>query len=335
MQFKNLCTRTTLFILSVVLLSVSAQLDLDPTRNDNPKIKEPNQLATSSLSTSGFSDFSAFERYKEGFLKSVLMVLVSEIGDKTFLIAAIYAMRHSRFTIFSASCAALWVMSLLSALLGNLAFNFVSQNLVSLLASITFIIFGVKMGVEAKQMESDEISKEYEALQAELLDMNPSSTASQKTSTLSDLEAGTLNSDSLHTTEDFSVKITDSDFNPSSSKNSNSNSSNNSSSSFNILVSISNFFSFILSPTFVQVFIMVFLAEWGDRSQLATIALGASSDLISVTLGTILGHTFCTAVAVIGGRYLAQMISPKVLTAIGSVMFIVFSFMYLYEFLYL
>jgi putative Ca2+/H+ antiporter (TMEM165/GDT1 family) len=31
----------------------------------------------------------------------------------------------------------------------------------------------------------------------------------------------------------------------------------------------------ILSPVFIQSFVMTFLAEWGDRSQIATIILGA------------------------------------------------------------
>lgn len=36
----------------------------------------------------------AHDSFQEGFAKSALMILVSEIGDKTFFIAAIMAMRH-------------------------------------------------------------------------------------------------------------------------------------------------------------------------------------------------------------------------------------------------
>lgn len=35
----------------------------------------------------------------EGFLKSWGVILASEIGDKTFFIAAIMAMRHARLTV--------------------------------------------------------------------------------------------------------------------------------------------------------------------------------------------------------------------------------------------
>lgn len=37
--------------------------------------------------------------FVEGFLKSWGVILASEIGDKTFFIAAVMAMRHSRTTV--------------------------------------------------------------------------------------------------------------------------------------------------------------------------------------------------------------------------------------------
>ena len=38
------------------------------------------------------------------------VIIVSELGDKTFFIAAIMAMRHARVTVFSGAIAALGVM---------------------------------------------------------------------------------------------------------------------------------------------------------------------------------------------------------------------------------
>jgi len=43
---------------------------------------------------------------------------------------------------------------------------------------------------------------------------------------------------------------------------------------------------------------MTFLAEWGDRSQIATVALAATYNLFFVTLGCLLGHFICTGAAV-------------------------------------
>ena len=78
------------------------------------------------------------------------------------------------------------------------------------------------------------------------------------------------------------------------------------------LSGLTNLLSLILSPAWVQTFVMTFLGEWGDRSQIATIAMAAGQDYWWVTLGAISGHAICTGLAVIGGRALAGKVSLRV-----------------------
>jgi len=80
-----------------------------------------------------------------------------------------------------------------------------------------------------------------------------------------------------------------------------------------------------VSRTWLQVFAMTFLAEWGDRSQFATIALATTQNAVGVTLGGVFGHSICTAVAVVGGRLLAAKISERVISLIGGVLFLIFA----------
>lgn len=75
----------------------------------------------------------------------------------------------------------------------------------------------------------------------------------------------------------------------------------------------------------VQAFTLTFLAEWGDRSQIATIALAAYKDAVWVTIGGILGHAICTGLAVVGGRMVASRISERTVTLLGGGMFILFA----------
>ncbi|KAI8463512.1 MAG: hypothetical protein J3K34DRAFT_372565, partial [Monoraphidium minutum] len=82
---------------------------------------------------------------------------------------------------------------------------------------------------------------------------------------------------------------------------------------------------------FLNAFTLTFLAEWGDRSQIATIGLAASSDVIGVTLGSVVGHAACTAVAVVGGRHLATHINEKVVGYVGGVVFVLFGVHSLWE----
>ena len=67
------------------------------------------------------------------------------------------------------------------------------------------------------------------------------------------------------------------------------------------------------------------MAEWGDRSQLATIVLAARENISAVVIAGALGHALCTALAVIGGRMIAQHISVRTVTIIGGFVFIAFA----------
>lgn len=76
---------------------------------------------------------------------------------------------------------------------------------------------------------------------------------------------------------------------------------------------------------FFQAFLLTFLAEWGDRSQIATIALASSKDPIGVTLGGVFGHALCTGVAVVGGKLLATRISERQVNLVGGCLFLFFA----------
>lgn len=80
-----------------------------------------------------------------------------------------------------------------------------------------------------------------------------------------------------------------------------------------------------VSLVFIETFTMTFLAEWGDRSQIATVVLASRENVVGVTLGACLGHALCTGLAVIGGRFIATMISVRTVTLVGGVVFILFA----------
>ena len=74
----------------------------------------------------------------------------------------------------------------------------------------------------------------------------------------------------------------------------------------------------------MQALTLTFVAEWGDRSQIATIALASAKDAIGVNVGAMLGHSVCTGMAVIGGRMLASNISEKTVSLFGGLIFLIF-----------
>lgn len=54
--------------------------------------------------------------FLHAFIASLSVIVVSELGDKTFFIAAIMAMKHPRLTVFIGAISALALMTILSGI---------------------------------------------------------------------------------------------------------------------------------------------------------------------------------------------------------------------------
>lgn len=95
-----------------------------------------------------------------GFFQAFSLVFVSEIGDKTFFIAALLAAKTSRLISFAGSVAALAVMTVLAVLVG-LAFHSVPSVFTSglplddIIAAAAFLYFGLNTLKDAYELPDD------------------------------------------------------------------------------------------------------------------------------------------------------------------------------------
>jgi Ca2+/H+ antiporter, TMEM165/GDT1 family len=193
------------------------------------------------------------------FTAGLLLITISELGDKTFFIAAILSMQHSRRLVFTGVTVALAAMTILSVVLGQAA-SLLPKIYIYYAEIVLFTAFGIKLLYEASKMPASTCATEVVEEAKDAVAKAEKQLGNQKTSWAIILEA----------------------------------------------------------------FLLTFMAEWGDRTQFATIALAAGKNPIGVTIGAILGHAICAAIAVIGGRMLAGRISERILTFVGGCLFIVF-----------
>lgn len=267
-------------ILCNLLLSITAEkepLDEDDI-NTNPSAKIETKSATDKPAIAANLGFI------HAFAASFSVIIVSELGDKTFFIAAIMAMKHPRLTVFLGAITALALMTILSALFGWIA-HIIPRAYTYYISTALFAIFGLKMLKEGYHMSPSGGQEELEEVQSDLRKKEEEYEKDASSALIQDAEAGV----SRRQAKKDSI------------------------------------LSFI-SRIFLQSFTMTFLAEWGDRSQLTTIILGAREDVYGVIIGGILGHSICTGLAVLGGRMIAQRISVRTVTIIGGVVFLLFAF---------
>lgn len=212
---------------------------------------------------------------QSGFVAALSLIFLSEIGDKTFFICAILAMRLGRWISFLGTLLALSAMTILSVGLG-VAFNVIPEAMRTsipigkYLSVALLFFFGIRsiwigMGRSKSTSEDERAEAEETIAHSETVKSDPTAPR----------------------------------------------------------LSLSTF-KMQLRSIFV-VSALIFVAEWGDRSMLTTIALGASRGPLGVALGGIVGHALAAMIAVVGGSFISSFISEKGVNLIAGILFIVFA----------
>lgn len=101
--------------------------------------------------------------------------MVCEIGDKTFFLAMMMAMKYKKWVVFSGGYGALAIMTVLSTVFGAVITTLVSKTITDLIVAGLFFYFGIKLLYEAYH-EPDEgnvlDSEEMKETEKELEEMH-------------------------------------------------------------------------------------------------------------------------------------------------------------------
>jgi putative Ca2+/H+ antiporter (TMEM165/GDT1 family) len=86
------------------------------------------------------------------------------------------------------------------------------------------------------------------------------------------------------------------------------------------------------NSVFISTFITIFLAEMGDKTQLATLLMTAQSHApLSVLLGSGLALIATSLIGVLLGRWLSKVVAPETLDILAAVLMLVIAVLLLGE----
>jgi putative Ca2+/H+ antiporter (TMEM165/GDT1 family) len=182
----------------------------------------------------------------EAFIASLLFVVLAEMGDKTQLLAMAFAAKYRAHKVLIAVFLATLINHSLAVVTGRLLSAVIPMDIISLVAALSFIVFGL----------------------------------------------WTIHGDSLHGEDKKESR-----FGP-----------------------------------IVTVGIAFFLAEMGDKTQLATISLAVEyKNMLNVLMGTTLGMVIADAVGIIVGIVMRKHIPEKTIKWISAIIFILFGLSGIYK----
>lgn len=290
------------------------------------------------------------------FLSSVGLILLTEFGDKTFFVAAILATKYNYLLVYSACWSALALMTIISGLIGLLIPTLLNvlpmfpKPLVSVLSATMLVAFGVQMlyegvlpmikekgitkGSRLNEPGEDELEgEESEERKAGKTDVNEEMEEAQKEIEETVFYVDVKDSAKKSRQEEAAkqVLLYASSVSKMLIKNGFSTSFLKQLSDFNsqsdneemLPVSVGDLILFF------EIFSMNLLAEWGDKSQITTVALSSSTPSLLSTLGVLLGgicgHALCTGIAVSFGYVVAEQIPQTHLNIAGGSLFLLFA----------
>jgi len=222
------------------------------------------------------------------------LIIVSEIGDKTFFLTMIYASTTSVVKTLILSSLTMLLMNFSSLLIGYAIPFLIYRNILDWIAIVIFSIFGVHLLYQGISSESVFIERELEEVKEKVIYSHSRDGSLSNRHYSADVENKNLKEQLLP--KDLPEKE-----------------------------------GRIVFQSGLAYCGTLLLAEIGDRSQITTIVIAAVYDFYGVLLGTSIAHVLTIILAIYCGNVLAKHLTTRQLLVTGGVMFLIFAFVYILQ----
>ena len=209
----------------------------------------------------------ATQAFYPSLVQSFLVIFLSEIADRTFILVLIYSLKMHWIPLVLTSLGAMYFMNILAIVAGYTVILFIPRSIIDWIGFFCFLFFGLFWVYEGMNMESKSVKEEYEE----------------------ELEGNDNNYNLVNEEDD---------------KNKNSKS---------VWLLCAELFGFLC------------ISEFGDKSEISTVAIAAVYNLYAVLIGTMLAYFFNIVIAAFLGHYIGQYLTEKMMSIIGGLLFVGFA----------
>lgn len=264
-----------------------------------------------------------------GFLKTTFsgfsVIVLAEIGDKTFFLVMIYSLDNSFWSTFLVASAVMLCWNFVCLMIGSAIPVLLFKGFLDFVGMCIFFFFGISMLYSAYHMENHLIHKGLSETKSEL-----SRSRKSLSFKLSQEENNEQNNQILQQTSEqlreplLKGKKSDAEANKQKAQ-------SQSEEKDYFEEDEEEEFGFHSKGAFASA---LAIAEFGDKTQISAIVMGSTQNFYGVLLGTSLARITGVIIAVLLGNLIAHNITHKQVTYLGGIIFLFFAFVYMFKFFY-
>jgi len=228
----------------------------------------------------------------KAFAEAFGVVFLSEFGDKSMFATALMAMKHSPSMVFTGALLALTAMTLIACCLGQVM-HFLPPIVTHYFSVALFVVFGAQMIIQSRSLSSTPGG-------------DPPASGLPAVATAGSTAAGVAPAAPVAGGERAGAEELVA--------------------SLNVQGEAESKVSVLL-----KIVSLIFVAEWCDRSMLATMALAASGNAVAVIGGATAANVLCTGMAVVAAVAVSSKISERMVALVSGILFEVFAVFTLIE----
>lgn len=92
------------------------------------------------------------------FFAAFVLIFLAELGDKTMITVITLSSKHPRKLVFAASLTALALVSLIGVIIGQVLFDYVPKDIITIAAGVLFLVFGIAT-IALPEKEEEEVKE--------------------------------------------------------------------------------------------------------------------------------------------------------------------------------